>query len=88
MSDCHVAPIPKSANWAVGSGIAVSVFAYEYCQYQRRVERGKMKRVVEVVTKKQKKAEEEARAQLQTNKKPEATTDQQVPAKKSWFRFW
>lgn len=87
MVDIRTAPIPKSANWAVGSGIAVSIFAYEYCQYQRRVERANMKRVVEVVTKKQaeqKKAEEERKAQLAA----EAATVQQAPTKKSWYRFW
>ncbi|KAF3763579.1 hypothetical protein M406DRAFT_243352, partial [Cryphonectria parasitica EP155] len=81
------APIPKAANWAVGSGVAVSVIAYEYCQYQRRVERANMKRVVEVVTKKQaeqKRQEDEKRLQRQT----EQELAPQKTAQKSWYRFW
>ncbi|PSR92358.1 hypothetical protein BD289DRAFT_451833 [Coniella lustricola] len=83
------APVPKAANWAVGSGIAVSILAYEYCQYQRRVERGNMKRVVEVVTKKQaeqKKLEEEKRIQQQQDQA--ASTLQKPGQQKSWYKFW
>ncbi|KAG6357803.1 hypothetical protein INS49_013682 [Diaporthe citri] len=81
------APVPKSANWAVGSGVAISILAYEYCQYQRRVERANMKRVVEVVGKKQadmKRQEEE--------KKLQSTTVKAAPAdkttNKAWYKFW
>lgn len=90
----NVAPIPKSSHWAVGSGVAASVIAYEYCQYQRRVERANMKRVVQVVTKKQadqKKAEEERRARLQAEKaekEREAAALQAAAKEKSWYRFW
>lgn len=79
--------MPKSANWAVGSGVAISILAYEYCQYQRRVERANMKRVVEVVNKKQadlKRQEEE--------KKLQSTTEKAAPAdktaSKAWYKFW
>lgn len=79
--------MPKSANWAVGSGVAISILAYEYCQYQRRVERANMKRVVEVVNKKQadlRRQEEE--------KKLQSTTEKAAPAdkttNKSWYKFW
>lgn len=80
--------MPKSANWAVGSGVAISILAYEYCQYQRRVERANMKRVVEVVTKKQAdmKRQEEEKKKLQTS------TDKVAPAdkasNKAWYKFW
>lgn len=81
------APVPKSANWAVGSGVAISILAYEYCQYQRRVERANMKRVVEVVSKKQadmRRQEEE--------KKLQSNTDKGAPADKTinraWYQFW
>lgn len=80
-----IAPIPKAANWAVGSGAMVSIIAYEYCQYQRRVERANMKRVVEVVTKKQaeekKLADEKKKLQQETPTQPQA-------AQKSWYKFW
>lgn len=81
------APIPKAANWAVGSGAILSIVAYEYCQYQRRVERGNMKRVVEVVTKKQAEekrlADEKKRLQQQ-----EQEAAAQKAAQKSWYKIW
>ncbi|CAN8105184.1 unnamed protein product [Discula destructiva] len=84
------APIPKAANWAVGSGAILSIFAYEYCQFQRRVERANMKRVVEVVTKKQ--AEEKRMAdekrRLQQQQKLEQEAAAQKAAQKSWYKFW
>lgn len=79
--------MPKSANWAVGSGVAISILAYEYCQYQRRVERANMKRVVEVVSKKQaemRKQEEEKKLQGTTNKAAPADKN----ASKAWYKFW
>ncbi|KAK7732295.1 hypothetical protein SLS53_008586 [Cytospora paraplurivora] len=81
------APIPKSANWAVGSGVGVCILAYEYCQYQRRVERYNMKRVVEVVSKKQselKKQEEEKQRQLQAAQEEAA----RKAAEKKWYKPW
>lgn len=67
--------------------MAISILAYEYCQFQRRVERANMKRVVEVVTKKQadmKRQEEE--------KKLQSTADTAAPANKTtnkaWYKFW
>ncbi|KAK2610280.1 hypothetical protein N8I77_003728 [Diaporthe amygdali] len=81
------APVPKSANWAVGSGVAMSILAYEYCQYQRRVERANMKRVVEVVSKKQ----AEARKQ-EEEKKLQNKVEKVAPANKTtgkaWYKFW
>ncbi|KAL1859034.1 hypothetical protein Daus18300_009672 [Diaporthe australafricana] len=79
----YIVGVPKCANWAVGSGVAISVLAYEYCQYQRRVERANMKRVVEVVSKKQadmKRQEEE--------KKQQRSAANVAPANKSWHNFW
>lgn len=79
--------MPKSANWAVGSGVAISILAYEYCQYQRRVERANMKRVVEVVSKKQadmRKQEEEKKLQSTTNKAAPADKN----TSKAWYKFW
>ncbi|KUI72503.1 Cytochrome c oxidase protein 20, mitochondrial [Cytospora mali] len=81
------APIPKSANWAVGSGVGISVLAYEYCQYKRRLERANMKRVVEVVTKKQsdvKKQEEEKQLQLKAAQEEAA----RKAAGGKWYKFW
>lgn len=82
------APVPKSANWAVGSGVAISILAYEYCQYQRRVERANMKRVVEVVTKKQAdmKRQEEEKKKLQISTEKVAPVDKTT--NKAWYKFW
>lgn len=82
------APVPKSANWAVGSGVAISILAYEYCQYQRRVERANMKRVVEVVTKKQAdmKRQEEEKKKLQISTEKVAPADKTT--NKAWYKFW
>ncbi|KAJ4414812.1 hypothetical protein N0V82_007727 [Gnomoniopsis sp. IMI 355080] len=81
------ASIPKAANWAVGSGLIISIAAYEYCQHQRRVERATMKRVVEVVTKKQAEekrlADENKRLQQQQQE-----AGAQKAATKSWYKLW
>ncbi|KAK4462107.1 hypothetical protein QBC42DRAFT_328073 [Cladorrhinum samala] len=45
------APIPKAANWAVGAGVLGAIGQYEYCQFRRRQEKEKVKRVVEVYSK-------------------------------------
>ncbi|POS81377.1 hypothetical protein DHEL01_v200211 [Diaporthe helianthi] len=82
------APVPKSANWAVGSGMAISILMYEYCQYQRRVERANMKRVVEVVSKKQaelRKKEEEKK--LQSRAEMVASPADKTNSK-AWYKFW
>lgn len=80
------APIPKATNWAVGGFILGALIGHEYCQYQRRVERYNMKRVVEVVSKKQAEEKEvqERRQQLQ-QRKEEA---ERLAAQKSWYKFW
>ncbi|KAL2151113.1 hypothetical protein VTH82DRAFT_6211 [Thermothelomyces myriococcoides] len=41
-------PVPRAANWAVGAGVLGAIGQYEYCQFRRRQEREKVKRVVEV----------------------------------------
>jgi cytochrome c oxidase assembly protein subunit 20 len=85
------APVPKSANWAVGSGVAISILAYEYCQYQRRVERANMKRVVEVVTKKQadmKKKEEEEKKQMKLQSRADMVAPTDKTNNKAWYKFW
>ncbi|KAG8162812.1 hypothetical protein KVR01_007290 [Diaporthe batatas] len=91
------APVPKSANWAVGSGVAMSILAYEYCQYKRRVERANMKRVVEVVSKKQadlrKKEEEEQQKKLASRAETVAAAGSGGSGGgngngKAWYKFW
>ncbi|KAK4158742.1 hypothetical protein QBC43DRAFT_143330 [Cladorrhinum sp. PSN259] len=76
-------PVPRAANWAVGAGVVASIGQYEYCQFRRRQEKEKLKRVVEVYGKvqaeqrakeareaqQQKAAEEEVRKQKEQQNK-------------------
>ncbi|KAL2135305.1 hypothetical protein VTI74DRAFT_9073 [Chaetomium olivicolor] len=80
-------PIPKAANWAVGSGALAAIGQYEYCQFRRRQEREKVKRVVEVYAAKQarekrEKEEEERRAREEQKRREEEER------RKGWWRFW
>lgn len=86
----YVAPIPKAANWAVYSGAALSVVSYEFCQYKRRIEKANMRRVVEVVSKKQaeQKKLEEKRRQQQLAQEPAVQPEAPKNAGKSWYKFW
>lgn len=68
------APIPKAANWAVGTGVLGAIGQYEYCQFRRRQEKEKVKRVVEVYSKVQAeaKAKEVAAEGEEARKRAEA----------------
>lgn len=81
------APIPKAANWAVGAFAAGSVASYEYCQYRRRAERAKMKRIVEVYDHKHaemRHKEEEAKRRKQQEEEEAA----RIASQKRWYKFW
>lgn len=75
------APVARATNWAVGAGLLAAVGRYELCRYQRRVEGGRMMRVMEVMSlsEAKKKSEEEARA-----RKAEAEREE----RRSWYKFW
>ncbi|KAH8777197.1 hypothetical protein BGZ57DRAFT_761631, partial [Hyaloscypha finlandica] len=83
------APIPKAANWAVGTFVFASFANYEFCLYRRRLEKAHMKRAVEIIDRK--KAEKEAAAQAKREErrrlKEEADRKVEEAAKKSW-KFW
>ncbi|KAM0277264.1 hypothetical protein ACHAQH_005922 [Verticillium albo-atrum] len=85
------APIPKVANWAVGSTLAGAAASYEYCQWKRRQERVRMRRTVEVyheamADKHKKEAEARREARDEAAKAKEAAT---AAAKQSaWYKFW
>ncbi|RKF80309.1 Cytochrome c oxidase assembly protein cox20, mitochondrial [Golovinomyces cichoracearum] len=46
------APIPKAANWAVGSFAVAAIASYELCQAKRSYEKSQIKKIVEVMDKK------------------------------------
>ncbi|KAJ9148527.1 hypothetical protein NKR23_g4940 [Pleurostoma richardsiae] len=81
------APVPKAANWAVGTWAVASILSYEFCQARRRAEREKMKRVVEVYDRKQaesKQKEDERRRQKQLEEEAAA----RIASQKRWYKFW
>ncbi|TLS27687.1 hypothetical protein PpBr36_04312 [Pyricularia pennisetigena] len=79
------APIPKSANWAVGAFVLAATGSYEYCQYNRRLQRENMKRTVEVYTQRA----AEAKAKQEAKKKAEEEAEAaRLAAQKSWYKFW
>ncbi|KAK4225449.1 hypothetical protein QBC38DRAFT_483045 [Podospora fimiseda] len=86
-------PIPRAANWAVGSGVLASIGQYEYCQFRRRQEKEKVKRVVEVYGKVQ--AEQRAKEAKEAQQKAELEQQRLKEAAEStktsgWWRlkFW
>ncbi|TGO14697.1 hypothetical protein BTUL_0049g00060 [Botrytis tulipae] len=84
------APIPKAANWAVGTFVFSAFGAYEFCLYRRRLERAHMKRAVEIIDRK--KAEKEAQAEERRKErrrlKEEADKKAEEAAKKPNWKFW
>ncbi|KAK1767469.1 putative mitochondrial cytochrome c oxidase protein 20-like protein [Phialemonium atrogriseum] len=80
-------PVPRAANWAVGVGVAGAVAQFEFCQYRRRRERDKIKRVVEVYDRKQaetRQKEEERRRVERIREEEEA----RLKAQRRWYKFW
>jgi len=80
------APIPKAANWAVGTFIFAAAANYEFCLYRRRLEKAHMKRAVEIIDRK--KAEKEAAAQAKRNERRKAKEEADRLAKKKSWKFW
>ena len=86
-----IAPIPKAANWAVGTFVFVAFANHEFCQYRRFLEKSHMKRAVEIIDRK--KAEKEAEAKRKRDErrrlKEEADKAAEEAAKnKSSWKFW
>lgn len=79
------APIPKAANWAVGTFMLAGLASFEFCQYKRQMEKAHMKRAVEIIDKKKAKQEAQMKERRilreEMDKKAEA-------AKKSSWKFW
>ncbi|KAG4410923.1 hypothetical protein IFR04_015942 [Cadophora malorum] len=85
------APIPKAANWAVGTFVFASFANYEFCLYRRRLERQHMKRAVEIIDRK--KAEKEAAAKVKREERRRAKEEadrraEEEARRKSWWKVW
>ncbi|KAL2193787.1 hypothetical protein P885DRAFT_71803 [Corynascus similis CBS 632.67] len=79
-------PVPRAANWAVGTGVLGAIGQYEYCQFRRHQEREKVKRVVEVYAAKQKKEKEEE--ERREREKALARAKEEEDKRRKWWRFW
>lgn len=75
----------KAANWAVGMFIVGAMGSYEYCQYQRRVEKRNMKRAVEVHAESIRQKEKLVAEQKELARKAE---EERKAAAKRWYKFW
>lgn len=81
-------PIPKAANWAVGTGALAAMGQYEYCQWQRRQEREKMKRVVEVYAAKTARERREKEAEERRKREEERARVEEERRGRGWWKFW
>lgn len=92
------APIPKAANWAVGTFCISATVLYQYCLMRRQAEKEGMTRVMEIMNKKQaeKQAREKRQAQLREERREakDKELDAQYKAAsdkadgKAWYKFW
>ncbi|KAH8687112.1 hypothetical protein BGZ60DRAFT_425039 [Tricladium varicosporioides] len=85
------APIPKAANWAVGTFIFASFANYEFCQYRRMLEKSHMKRAVEIIDRKKAEKEAEAKAKREERRRLKEEADQRAEEeakRKSSWKFW
>lgn len=83
-----LAPIPKAANWAVGTFAFAALANYEFCQYKRMLEKSHMKRAVEIIDQKKAEKEAEAKAKRDERRRLKEEADKQAEAKKSNWKFW
>lgn len=85
--------LTRATQWAYGTFLGGSIVCYEYCQFQRRQERAKMKRCVEVVAAKRKNARaaaEENKRLAEESRETEARHEQLRPEqkRKPWYKPW
>ncbi|KAL2186514.1 cytochrome oxidase biogenesis protein, Cox20 subunit [Thermothelomyces heterothallicus CBS 203.75] len=83
-------PVPRAANWAVGTGVLGAIGQYEYCQFRRHQEREKVKRVVEVYAAKQarEKKEKEEQERREREKALAKEREEAEKRRRRWWRFW
>ncbi|KAK1831037.1 hypothetical protein QBC39DRAFT_372347 [Podospora conica] len=84
-------PLTRAANWAVGAGAVAAALQYEWCQHQRREERAKMVRMVEVYTARQaaeKEAAERRRKEAEVKKAEGKAVEGGGGKGGGWWKFW
>lgn len=82
-------PVPRAANWAVGAGVLAAAGQYEYCQFRRREEREKVRRVVEVYGRQQaalREKEKEERERKAREERERAAEEER--RSRRWWRPW
>lgn len=79
-------PVPKAANWAVGAGALAAVVQYEWCQFRRRQEKEKLKRVVEVYAARQ--AKERREKEEEEARRAKKEEEEERRSRRGWWRFW
>lgn len=78
----------KACNWAVGAFCFLGIGSYEYCLQKRRIEKGNMKRAIEIIDrKKAEKAERDAQIQA-AQKQQRLAAEEAEKAKRSSWKFW
>ncbi|KAL2072030.1 hypothetical protein VTL71DRAFT_11373 [Oculimacula yallundae] len=84
------APIPKAANWAVGTFVFASFANYEFCLYRRRIEKQHMQRAVEIIDRKKGEKEAAAKAKREERRRLKEEDDRrkEEEAKKGWWKVW
>ncbi|CCU76981.1 hypothetical protein BGHDH14_bgh04672 [Blumeria hordei DH14] len=82
------APIPKAANWAVGTFVITAISYHEFCQARRTMEKTQIKKIVEVmdIKKAEKEAALEAKRQERRKLKEEENARQSAQTWK--WKFW
>ena len=85
------APIPKAANWAVGTFAFAALANYEFCLYKRRIERQHMKRAVEIIDRKKVQKEAEVRKKREERRAAKEAEDrkaEEAAKKKGSWKLW
>jgi cytochrome c oxidase assembly protein subunit 20 len=85
------APIPKAANWAVGTFVFLSFATHEFCQYRRFIEKSHMKRAVEIIDRKKVNKEVEAQRKREERRRLKEAADkaaEEASRKSSSWKFW
>ncbi|PHH73655.1 hypothetical protein CDD82_5333 [Ophiocordyceps australis] len=77
--------VAKATNWAVGMFLVGSTASYEYCHYQRRAERTRMKRHIEIVAEKRR---EVARQAAEEEREKKRLEQEHKAVQKPWYKVW
>ncbi len=75
----------SAANWAVGMFVVGAAGSYEYCQYNRRVEKRNMKRAVEVHAENQR---TQAKKMAELRERARKHEEERKAAERRWYKFW